>query len=386
TIDGVDFVFQMTPETEAPAEMCVYLPQFRALCMAELVNSHLHNLLPLRGAKARSAFMWAQYLQEALHLFGDGTDVMFITHHWPCWGTAAVKDLLEKQRDLYKYINDQTVRAIRHGQTMVEIAEDLALPESLNSEWCSRGYYGSLNHNVKATYQWYLGWYDGVPANLNPLPPEEGGRKYVEFMGGPEETLRKARESYEKGEYRWAVTVLNHLVFSGLGGAEAEALLADTYEQLGWQAECATWRNSYLQGAKELREGPAHLPQRTASSASLENLPTDAVLAFLATTLDPARAAGVRLAVNISLTDTGETWCALLANSVLSCWPAADEGAAATCPMTRRTLDRLAAGELDAGAALAEGQVLEQGEAGALQALFAVFEEAPATGFNIVTP
>ncbi len=249
TIDGIEIIFQMTPETEAPAEFCLYIPKYRALCMAELINAHIHNLLPLRGAQARSAKLWAYYINEALMLFGDKTDVMFITHHWPCWGSENIRKYLSKQRDAYKFINDQTIRLINHGQTMIEIAEDLEFPDALDQEWFNRGYYGYLNHNVKATYQRYLGWFDCNPSNLNALPPEEAGRHYVEFMGGVAETLRKARESMAKGEYRWAAMVLNHVVFGFPDNAEAKELLADAYEQLGYQAECGTWRNCYLNGA-----------------------------------------------------------------------------------------------------------------------------------------
>lgn len=386
-IDGVEFVFLMTPEAEAPAEFCFYLPQYRALCMAELVNNHLHNLLPLRGAQARSAKLWSHHLQEALNLFGDKTDVLFITHHAPTWGGEEVRDLLKRQRDLYKFINDQTIRRINHGQTMIEIAEELDLPDSLGQDWNNRGYYGHLNHNVKATYQRYLGWFDCNPANLNALPPEEAGRRYVDFMGGVDETLAKAKKSFEAGDYRWAAMVLNHLVFGHPDCKEAKELLADAYEQLGYQAECGTWRNCYLNGARELRDGlPPASHATTVSPTAVANMPMELLLDYLATQVDPAKAEGKKLSVNLDFTDIGEQWNWSLENSVMNCWNGALPDADTRYSLPRSVFDAIVSEKTTAEAAIAGGSIKESGKKGALAELFAVLEERPNFFFGIVTP
>ncbi len=254
TIDGVIVKFWNTPNTEAPTEMMFYFPQMQTLCASEEVTHTLHNTYSLRGTQVRDPLAWSQDISDALDYFGDSVAVMFASHHWPTWGNANIINLLKKQRDLYKYINDQTLRLANQGYTMIEIAEIIKLPESLASEFANRGYYGTVNHNTKAVYQRYLGWFDGNPANLHPLPPSEAGKKYVEFMGGAENLLKQARISYDKGEYRWVGMVVNHLVFADPTNRRARLLLADAYEQMGYQAESGPWRNFYLTGARELRE------------------------------------------------------------------------------------------------------------------------------------
>src|SRR5690606_9324790 len=224
TVDGVEIIFQVTPGTEAPAEMNFYFPQMKALCMAENCSCHLHNLYTPRGAQVRDAKAWSFYIDEAIGLFGNETEVLFASHHWPRWGMQAAIAFLKKQRDLYKYIHDQTLRLANHGLTPLEIAEEIALPPTLASEWYTRDYYGTLNHNAKAVYQRYLGWFDGNPAHLHPLPPVEAGKRYVEFMGGAAALLDKARASYAKGEYRWVAEVVNHLVFAEPQNAGARHL------------------------------------------------------------------------------------------------------------------------------------------------------------------
>jgi alkyl sulfatase BDS1-like metallo-beta-lactamase superfamily hydrolase len=253
-IDGVRFVFQYAPESEAPAELTFYLPDAKAFCGAEIVSHTMHNLYTLRGAKVRDALRWSGYIDEAIDLFSDA-EVVFASHHWPVWGNARVREYLERQRDTYKYIHDQTLRLANSGYTPREIAETLELPESLRPSFANRGYYGTVRHNAKAVYQWYFGWYDGNPANLDPLPPTEAGAKYVEFMGGAEEVRRKAQEAFERGEYRWVAMVLNHLVFADPDDAEARELLARAYDQLGYRSESGPWRDVYLTGAHELRNG-----------------------------------------------------------------------------------------------------------------------------------
>ncbi len=262
TIDGVEIDFQLALDSEAPAEMHMFLPQFGVLNMAENTTRHLHNFIPLRGAVARDPRIWSRHISDAIVLFAERTEILICQHHWPTWGRRQVRSFLEKQRDLYKYIHDQTVRLMNHGLNAEEIAEALDLPPGLDREWSVRGYYGTVSHNSKAVYQRYLSWYDANPANLNPLPRRRTGRKMVEYMGGATALLERARADFAAGEYRWVAQVLSHLVFAEPENPEGRELLADTFEQLGYQAESATWRNAYLYGAQELRHGLAKLPPR----------------------------------------------------------------------------------------------------------------------------
>lgn len=384
--DGVEFEFLMAKETEAPTEFCFYLPQFKTLCMSELINPLLHNLLPVRGAQARSARKWAQAIQEAIVLFADRTDVLILGHGWPVWGKENIVNYLKKQRDLYKFINDQTARAINQGMTMNEIAESIKLPPSLAQEWHCRNYYGHLKHNVKATYQFYMGFYDGNPAHLDPLPPIEESRRYIDFMGGASTTLDKVKGCIAKGEYRWAATVLNHLVFSCPDLSEARDLLAYVYEQLGFQTECATWRNSYLTAALELRQNV--LPEDRSGkiiNASLAYIPTNFLLDLLATRLDPAKVNG-ETSVFIVFTDTGEEWTWFLENSVLNAWPEKYGKIRSEYKLTRKIFDDLASKKLKIEEAITSGKVTEMGEPGQLAKILNALEDTPNFNFGIVTP
>lgn len=254
-IDGVTIEFQLTPGTEAPAEMNFYFPQFKALCMAENCNATMHNLYTPRGAEIRDALGWSRYINEALGLFLDRSEVAFASHHWPRWGSADIARWLGGQRDLYRYLHDETMRLANHGLTAPEIAEQIEVPPALASEWFNRGYYGTVNHNVKAVYQKYLGWFDGNPANLHPLPPTATAERMVRYMGGADAVLAKARADYTAGDYRWVAQVCNHLVFADASNTEARQLQAAALEQLGFQTESAVWRDFYLMGAHELRNG-----------------------------------------------------------------------------------------------------------------------------------
>lgn len=255
TVDGVRIVFQLTPGTEAPSEMNFLFPDHRALCLAENATHNMHNVLTLRGAVVRDSRIWAHYLDEAIEYFNGRYDVAFASHHWPTWGHDDAVRFLTEQRDLYAYLHDQTLRLLNEGFTGVEIAERIELPPALEKAWHARGYYGSLNHNSKAVYQRYLGWYDGNPAHLWEHPPVELARRYVDVAGGPAEALAKARAYAEGGDPRFAATLLNHVVFADPGNEEAKQALAGVYETLGYGAENATWRNFYLRGAQELRQG-----------------------------------------------------------------------------------------------------------------------------------
>ena len=272
TVDGVRIVFQVTPGTEAPAEMNFYFPDFKAACMAENATHTLHNLLTLRGAEVRDARAWSRYLNESIALWGDEVDVVFASHHWPTWDNARINVFLRQQRDLYAYLHDQTLRRMNKGETGIEIAEDFALPAALDDAWNARGYYGSISHNVKAIYQRYLGWFDGNPAHLWEHPPVEEGKRIVALAGGADAARSAARTAFDSGDLRWAATLASHIVFADQTDAQAKALLADTLEQLGFGAENGTWRNFFLRGASELRTQIAPPPPDTASPSVLSAL------------------------------------------------------------------------------------------------------------------
>jgi len=312
TLDGVEIEFQLTPGTEAPAEMNFWFPQFRALCMAENCSHNLHNLYTPRGAQVRDALAWARYMDEAIVRYEGEVDLVFTSHHWPVWGARESMDYLATQRDLYKFLHDQTLRHANKGHTMVECAELVELPDAIASQWCNRPYYGTVNHNVKAVWQRYLGWFSGNPADLHPLPPEPAAERYVRYMGGAAAVVERAREDFAAGEYRWVAEVLNRVVFADPGQedpatGEAAELLADTYEQLGYQAESGPWRNFYLVGAHELRHG------RPEGSGGIETASMDLVMSVevpmlldaLALRLDPEACAGERLVLNLVVSDAG---------------------------------------------------------------------------------
>jgi alkyl sulfatase BDS1-like metallo-beta-lactamase superfamily hydrolase len=322
-IDGVRFVFQYVPDSEAPAELTFYLPDLKAFCGAEIVSHTMHNLYTLRGAKVRDGLRWSGYIDEALRLFGDATEVVFASHNWPVWGNARVQAYLAGQRDMYKFIHDQTLRLANTGATPQEIAERLEMPSGLRERFATRGYYGTLRHNAKAVYQWYFGWYDGNPANLDPLPPVDAGRKYVDAMGGAGEVKRKAREAFDRGEYRWVAMLLNHAVLADSGDREARELLARAYDQLGYQAESGPWRDVYLSGAFELRHGPAAAPSDPAAARGfLAAVPLSRLLDAVATRIDATKADSDAVTVNLVFTDVQENHILTLANGVLHHRPA----------------------------------------------------------------
>ena len=317
-LDGVEIVFQVTPDTEAPAEMNFHFPKFGALCMAENCTCHLHNLYTPRGAQVRDAKAWSFYIDEALEMFAGEASVMFASHHWPRWGEDPIRRFLGQQRDLYKYIHDQTLRMANHGMNGPEIAEVLKLPPTLEAEWHTRSYYGTLSHNAKAVYQKYLGWFDGNPANLNKHPPEAAGRRYVDAMGGAEKVLAEGRRAFEAGDYRWAAEMVGHLVFADPASAEARALQADALEQMGYQAESGPWRDFYLTGAQELRRPrPKSDTPRQASAGQLRTLLADNLLDALSVRLNGLAAGAETIAFTVGFTDTGERFAVRVENAVL---------------------------------------------------------------------
>ncbi|MGP8121648.1 MAG: alkyl/aryl-sulfatase [Xanthobacteraceae bacterium] len=387
TVDGVEIVFLMAPDSEAPAEMHMYYPAFNCLNMAENAVHNFHNLLPFRGAEVRDARAWSRYIDIALATFGDRSDVLIGQHHWPVWGRERICGYLARQRDLYKYVHDQTLRLANLGHTPNEIAELIELPDSLAREWALRGYYGTVRHNAKAVYQKYLGWYDGVPAHLDPLPPVEAARKYVDYMGGAAAALARARADFDNGEYRFVAEVANHLVFADPANQAARDLAADAYEQLGYLAEAATWRNAYLFAAHELRHGAPKLSARTAVPPdALTALPLDTFFDLLAVRLDGPKAAGKRAVLNWVFTDTGESIRLNLENSALTHRAGVtDDHADATLTLTRQTLNAVMAQQTTLMEAAMTGKLVITGQPAKLAELTALFDSF-APGFNIVEP
>ncbi|MBI5132754.1 MAG: MBL fold metallo-hydrolase [Rhodopseudomonas palustris] len=387
TIDGVDFEFQMAPNSEAPAEMHFYIPRYKVLNLAENCTHNFHNLLPFRGADVRDALAWSKYLGEALLLWGGKAEAMCGQHHWPVWGTERIDAMIRQQRDLYKFAHDQTLRLMNHGLTASEIAETIRLPKSLDGAWHARGYYGHIRHNVKAIYQKYLGWYDANPANLDPLPPTEAGRKYVEYMGGAEALLSRARADFERGEFRFVAQALSHLVFAEPDNQDGRLLLADTFEQLGYQSESATWRNAYLFGAQELRHGMPSLPGRPAMPReTLAALKTSQLWDVLGVRLNGPKAEGKRIVLNWSFTDTDERYVLTLENCALTYV----EGAQADKPdagfaLPRSLFDEVIAKQTSFPEAVMAGKIKVSGNAMKLAELMALMDEFPRM-FEIVEP
>jgi alkyl sulfatase BDS1-like metallo-beta-lactamase superfamily hydrolase len=386
-IDGVEIVFQLAPETEAPAEMHMFYPALRALNLAENATHNLHNTYPIRGAQVRDANAWARYLNEALDRFGPGADVVFAQHHWPVWANHRVLDFLTKQRDLYKYLHDQTVRLMNHGWKAAEIAERLTLPRSLSKTWHVRGYYGTMSHNSKAVYQRYLGWYDANPANLNPLPPVERGRKYVEYMGGATAAISRAREDFARGEYRFVAEAMSHVVFADPSNTEARGLGADALEQLGYAAESATWRNAYLLGASELRQGVAGAIARAPLSPDvLRAMSLDHVFDLLGVRLYAEQAEGRRIVVNWVFPEPAPPYVLNLENCALTYLPGRrSERADATVMLERGALDRLLLRELSLADALQSGSVRIDGDPAQLVELLGMLDDFSLM-FEVVEP
>jgi alkyl sulfatase BDS1-like metallo-beta-lactamase superfamily hydrolase len=385
-VDGVRMVFQLTPGTEAPAEMNFHLPERRALCIADNAARSMHNVLTPRGALVRDPRLWAHHLDEAIELFGRDSEVLFAGHNWPCWGSERILDFLEKQRDLYSYLHDQTLRLLNQGHTGREIAELVELPPSLAAEWHCREYYGSVSHNVKAIYQRYMGWFDGNPAHLWEHPPVEQACRYVELMGGADAALEKARESFEAGDYRWVAELVNHVVFAEPENRAARGLQADALEQLGYGAENATWRNFFLMGARELREGIAGTPTAAAPPDIVANLSVGRLLDAMAIRLDGPRAWGQRLRIDWVVTNPDEAHAVTVRNGVLRHKPGRHGPAAdAALIVERDALDRLVLKTADVGELAASGGLRVEGDAAKLGELLGLLDE-PDPGFAIVTP
>jgi alkyl sulfatase BDS1-like metallo-beta-lactamase superfamily hydrolase len=387
TIDGIEFEFQMAPNSEAPAEMHFFIPRYKLLNLAENCTHNFHNLLPFRGADVRDALAWSKYLGEALQMWGGKAETMCGQHHWPVWGRERIDTMIRQQRDLYKFTHDQTIRLINHGLTASEIAETIRLPNSLEGAWHTRGYYGHIRHNVKAIYQKYLGWYDANPVHLDPLPPVEAGKKYVAYMGGADALLARAREDFAKGEFRFVAEAVGHLVFADPDNQSARALLADSFEQLGYAAESSTWRNAYLFGAQELRQGmPKAPPRPPMPRETLAALRSEQLWDVLGVRLNGPKAQGKHIVLNWIFTDTNERFVLRLENCALTYSQGVQaENADAAFTLARGTLDEVIAKQTSFPDAVAAGKIKVSGNVTRLAELMGLMDEFPRM-FEIVEP
>lgn len=386
TIDGVEIIFQMTPGTEAPAEMNVFLPQFKAMWMAENATHTLHNLLTLRGAQVRNGLVWSKFLNQTIELFGPQMEVEFASHHWPMWGNGRVLEFLRNQRDLYKFIHDRSVNLMNQGYVGTEIADMIELPPELSRHWYNRNYYGTVKHNSRSVYQRYLGWYDGHPSTLDQLPPEPAAKKYVEYMGGAAATLQKAKVDFDRGEYRWVAEALKHVVFADPGNREAKELLADTFEQMGYQAESGPWRSIYLMGAYELRNGVPKLPALDLYGPDLlAAMPPELVFDYWGVRLNSGKARGKTLAIGIDFTDMKRQFTLTVENSVLTQSERRADKPDARLILAKAAFDRLQNDPNTLDQLIESRQITVEGRREAVAELLAMLDTYP-FWFNIVTP
>ena len=389
TIDGVRFVFQLVLNAESPSELIVYLPQFHVLDVAELATHTLHNLLPLRGAQVRDAKRWSQALNDALVDVGGEAQVIIDQHSWPVWGNERVRATLTKFRDLYKYVHDQTLRMMNEGMGPAEIAASLTTPPGLETDWSTRGYYGALAQDARAVYQRYVGWYDGNPANLNPLPRVEEARKYLEYMGGAEAVTTRARADFQAGNYRWVVRVMNQVVFADPSNVGARNLAADAFEQLGYLAESAPWRNAYLLAAQELRR-PVRADGRRVPAIGaqvLHAMPMADLFDYLGTRINGPRAGTPRpIVINWTFSDTRESLTSTLEHGALtSATRKSVSDAAATVTTTRPVFEAVVLGQRTLADALDGHQITTVGNVNAVLDLWALFVDFP-SGLPMVAP
>lgn len=387
TIDGLTYEFLMAPGSEAPAEMLWYIEEKRAISAAEDCTHTLHNTYSLRGAKIREPLPWSKYLNQALTMWGAKTDVMFAQHHWPSFGNQSVVTLLRQQRDIYRYINDETLRLANQGFTRDEIAEQFTMPKALSNFWANRGYYGSVSHDVKATYVLYLGWFDGNPATLETLTPVDSSKRYVEFMGGASSVLSKAKRAYDAGDYRWVAQVVNHVVFADPNNRAARNLQADALEQLGYQAEAGPWRNFYLTGAKELREGVKKLPTpNTASADTVKAMTPEMFFDYLSVRVNRQKAADAKIALNVDLGGKDGKYLLELENGVLNhTHNVQSQRPDASLTMSRDTLNGIILQQVKLADAVNNGTVQVSGNHGKLDELVSYLDNFE-FWFNIVTP
>ena len=375
-IDGVPIEFQLTPGTEAPSEMNFYFPSYRAVCMAENCVATLHNVYTPRGAEIRDSLGWSKYIDDAIDLFLGRSDVAFASHHWPRWGAEDISAYLGGQRDIYRYLHDETMRLANHGHTAVEIAEMVELPAAIGDEWFNRDYYGTVNHNVKAVYQRYLGWFDGNPAHLHELPPVESAKRFVDYMGGAEAVLSRARADFDRGDYRWVAQVVNHVVFTDPSNTQARQLQADALEQLGYQSESGPWRSFYLTAAQELRNGTPVLPGlRSAVSLDVMRAMTPAmVLDNCAVKLNGPLAASHDLRFELEFLDRGEVHTVFLSNGTLRHRPFS-VGAENKFSLTIETFINLTSEVVTIGDATSSGALLVTGNSQEFEVFIGLLEQ-----------
>ncbi|WP_176547223.1 alkyl sulfatase dimerization domain-containing protein [Bacillus sp. AFS053548] len=386
-VDGVTFEFLLTPNTEAPAEMHFYIRDYKILFVSENANKLMHQIYTVRGAKTRDALHWANSLDKTIELFeNEEIDALLMIHAWPVWEKDNAINHLKLQRDLYKYMHDQTVRLANYGYTMDEIAEIIKLPKELDTYWGNRGYYGTLKHNSKGVYNYYLGYYSAHPSDLDPLPQVESGQKYVEYMGGAANILRQAKVDYEKGEYRWVAQVLKNVVMADPENSEAKNLLADAFEQLGYQAESANWRNIYLVGASELRYGINKDNSPLDVSGIIKNMPVNEFLKLIAVKINGPKAEGRKITINVTLSDSNQLYTLNLENSVLfSRANKLDDNADVSLTIDQFAFYGTLLGLLSPEQAVGAGKLIISGDQTKLNEFLSLLDEFDRC-INIVTP
>jgi alkyl sulfatase BDS1-like metallo-beta-lactamase superfamily hydrolase len=386
TIDGIRFEFMDMGGTEAPSEFIFFLPDLKALHTAEVATGTFHNVLTPRGAKSRDALAWSKGIDDMLSAYGAKSDVVLASHHWPKWGTDRVQSFLKSQRNVYRYVHDATIRAANGGAGMVEAAETLKEPEFLSRDFNARGYYGTMNHNSKAVYQHYFGWWSGVPADYHKLPAEQSADKYVAAMGGSDAVLRTGIRAYESGDFRWAAEVLNHLVFAAQGGQTAKDWLAATYEQMGYQAESGAWRSYFLTGAQELRVGlVARNVANPGSADVLRSVPTRTLLDAMAVRFDGTKVSKNAKSINFVFTDTKETFSVEVNRSTALARPGLADDPAVTLTLTRTAFDKLIGRQAQFGDLQKAGEIKLRGSAVAIGEYLTALD-TPELWFNIVEP
>jgi alkyl sulfatase BDS1-like metallo-beta-lactamase superfamily hydrolase len=370
-VDGVKMIFQNTPNTEAPREMNTYIPELKALWMAENVIASLHNIYTLRGAQVRDPLAWSKYIAEALYLFGLEAEVLFASHHWPRWGNVRVQEVLRGQRDLYANMNNQVLHLANSGVTINQVHNVYEVPKEIQQKWFCRGYHGSPQHNARGVIQRYLGFWDCNPATLIPLSPADSAPLYVEMMGGSEKILARGRELHDAGQYLLATEIVNKLVQAEPDNADAKDLLADIFEQLGYQQENPGLRNSFLAGAYELRTG---IPQGEAGSTSspdvIRAMTTELFLNFLGIRMDSRKAERLRFTINLVTPDNGEKFIVEMENATLTNikgFQAAKPDL--TLTINRSDLEQTMMGAKTLDAQLADGTAKAEGDVGVLQKL-----------------